>query len=80
MDPVYNLSSPPASVQTMSHFSLATAALNTLRVRRKHPIARDIVRFELAHPQGQDLPEWSAGAHIRLETPGGHIRSITDCP
>jgi phthalate 4,5-dioxygenase reductase subunit len=63
----------------MSHFSLATAALSTLRVRRKHPIARDIVRFELAHPQGQDLPEWSAGAHIRLETPSGHIRSYSLC-
>ena len=79
MNPVYTLSSRQASVQTMSPFSLAAAKLSTLRVRRKHPIARDIVRFELAHPQGQDLPEWSAGAHIRLETPGGHIRSYSLC-
>ena len=79
MNPVYNLSSPQASVQTMSPFSLAIAGLNTLRVRRKHPLARDIVRFELAHPQGQDLPDWSAGAHIRIETPGGQTRSYSLC-
>lgn len=79
MDPFYTLSSLQASVQTMSPFSLAVAALSALRVRRKHPIARDIVRFELAHPQGQDLPDWSAGAHIRLETPSGHTRSYSLC-
>jgi phthalate 4,5-dioxygenase reductase subunit len=48
-------------------------------VRRKHPVARDNVRFELTHPQGQDLPDWSAGAHIRLSTPQGHIRSYSLC-
>jgi phthalate 4,5-dioxygenase reductase subunit len=79
MDPFYTLSSLQASVQTMSPFSLAVAALGALRVRRKHPIARDIMRFELAHPQGQDLPDWSAGAHIRLSTPQGHIRSYSLC-
>jgi hypothetical protein len=63
----------------MSHFSLAAALLSALRVRRKHPVARDIVRFELTHPQGQDLPDWSAGAHIRLSTPQGHIRSYSLC-
>lgn len=63
----------------MSHFSLAVAPVNALRVRRKHPIARDIVRFELTHPQGLDLPDWSAGAHIRLATPQGHIRSYSLC-
>ena len=63
----------------MSPFSLATATLSALRVRRKHPIARDIMRFELVHPQGQDLPDWSAGAHIRIETPGGHTRSYSLC-
>ena len=79
MNPVYTLSSLRALVQTMSHFSLAAALLSALRVRRKHPIARDIVRFELTHPQGQDLPDWSAGAHIRLSTPQGHIRSYSLC-
>jgi phthalate 4,5-dioxygenase reductase subunit len=79
MIPVYTLSSLQASVQTMSHFSLVTAALGTLRVRRKQTIARDIVRLELTHPQGQDLPDWSAGAHIRLATPNGHIRSYSLC-
>ena len=79
MDPVYTLSSLRALVQTMSHFSLAAAPLSALRVRRKHPVARDIVRFELTHPQGQDLPDWSAGAHIRLSTPQGHIRSYSLC-
>ena len=63
----------------MSPFSLTTATLSALRVRRKHPIARDIVRFELVHPQGQDLPDWSAGTHIRVETPGGHTRSYSLC-
>jgi phthalate 4,5-dioxygenase reductase subunit len=63
----------------MSHFSLAAALLSALRVRRKHPVARDIVRFELTHPQCQDLPDWSAGAHIRLSTPQGHIRSYSLC-
>jgi phthalate 4,5-dioxygenase reductase subunit len=76
---VYTLSSLRASVQTMSSFSLAAASLSALRVRRKHPIARDIVRFELVDPAGADLPAWTPGAHIRLLTPGGHTRSYSLC-
>jgi len=76
---VYTFSSLWALVLTMSSFSLATAALNTLQVRRKQRIARDIVRFELIDPSGAELPVWTAGAHIRLVTPGGHTRSYSLC-
>ncbi len=50
-----------------------------LRVTERHEIAEDIVAFELRHPDGADLPAFSAGAHITVTTPGGHKRSYSLC-
>jgi len=50
-----------------------------LRVVRKQTLAQDIVLFELAHPQGQALPEFTPGAHITVQTPNGMRRSYSLC-
>lgn len=41
------------------------------------PAARGIQRFELAHPNGEDLPPFTAGAHIRIKTPNGVTRQYS---
>ena len=50
-----------------------------LRVTRKQSIATDITLFELAHPEGQELPAFTAGAHITVQTPLGMRRSYSLC-
>lgn len=50
-----------------------------LRVTRKQSIATDITLFELAHPEGQELPAFTAGAHITVQTPIGMRRSYSLC-
>ena len=46
----------------------------TLTVRRKRRVADGIFEFELIDPMGADLPPFTAGAHIPVETPGGAMR------
>lgn len=48
-----------------------------LVVASAEPAARDIQRFELVHPDGESLPPFSAGAHIRIKTPIGVIRQYS---
>ena len=62
----------------MSSPAFDTATL-LLRIAAKQEIARDIFRFELALPDGGDLPEFTAGAHVSLRTPGGLIRKYSLC-
>lgn len=50
-----------------------------LRVTRKQSIATDITLFELAPPEGQELPAFTAGAHITVQTPTGVRRSYSLC-
>jgi phthalate 4,5-dioxygenase reductase subunit len=50
-----------------------------LRVTRKHHIATDITLFELTHPEGHALPEFTPGAHITVQTPMGMRRSYSLC-
>lgn len=50
-----------------------------LRVTRKQSIATDITLFELAPPEGQELPAFTAGAHITVQTPSGVRRSYSLC-
>ena len=50
-----------------------------LRVLAAIPIAEDIFRFDLVHPEGQDLPPFTAGAHLRVQVPGGLVRSYSLC-
>ena len=54
--------------------------LMTLAVRDKSPVAEDIVRFELAHPQGCEPPAFSAGSMCwsrRRKATRGGIRCAT---
>ena len=50
-----------------------------LRVARVDPIARDIYRFELRHPQGGSLPPFTAGAHVSVTAPNGALRKYSLC-
>ena len=54
-------------------------ALQALVVTQKHWVARDIMSFELQHPEGQDLPSFCAGAHTPVQVPGGSMRAYSLC-
>src|ERR1700726_4371455 len=54
-------------------------AMIPLRVTRAERIAEDIHLFELRHPTGADLPEFSAGSHISLRVPNGLVRKYSLC-
>ncbi|MGE3247610.1 MAG: 2Fe-2S iron-sulfur cluster-binding protein [Beijerinckiaceae bacterium] len=49
----------------------------TLRVARAEKIAEGICLFELRHPQGADLPEFSPGSHVVVTTPSGDERKYS---
>ena len=49
----------------------------TLRVERIARETPEIVRVELAHPWGGELPPYEAGAHIDLSLPGGFSRQYS---
>jgi len=53
--------------------------LQSLVIREKTTIARDIVRFVLAHPRGAPLPPFTAGSHLVVVTPGGLARRYSLC-
>lgn len=50
-----------------------------LRVAAADPIATDVVRYELRHPDGDALPRFTAGAHVPVATPGGPLRRYSLC-
>jgi phthalate 4,5-dioxygenase reductase subunit len=50
-----------------------------LRIAVAERIAEDIHRFELVHPEGAELPPFTAGAHIRLRVPNGLVRRYSLC-
>ena len=50
-----------------------------LKIAALDEIAADIFRFELVRPDGGELPEWTAGAHISLRAPNGAIRKYSLC-
>jgi len=52
----------------------AAPAPMRLVVLRKKTEADGICSFELASPDGAELPAYSAGAHVEIVTPGGHVR------
>jgi ferredoxin-NADP reductase len=56
--------------------SAAGAALR-LQVRSISLQAEGIHAFELAHPDGAELPEVSAGAHVDVHLPGNMVRSYS---
>jgi len=52
----------------------AGGELLTLQVADKHQIAQGIHQFELRRPEGGELPEFTAGAHVAIHIPDGPIR------
>ena len=50
-----------------------------LKIVRAEPAAHGIQLFELRDPAGAVLPEFSAGAHLTLRTPGGLLRKYSLC-
>lgn len=50
-----------------------------LRVTRNETIADGINVLEFRSPQGQPLPEFSAGAHIAVRVPNGLLRKYSLC-
>ena len=50
-----------------------------LRVTRADKIADGIHLFELRAASGEDLPQFSAGAHIAIRTPNGLLRKYSLC-
>jgi phthalate 4,5-dioxygenase reductase subunit len=53
--------------------------LTPLRIARAEPIADGISLFELKHPEGADLPEFTPGAHVAVRVPNGLIRKYSLC-
>lgn len=53
-----------------------------LLVHAKRRVARDVVELDLRPLDGGDLPVFTAGAHVSVQTPGGPINkySLCNCP
>ena len=56
-----------------------TDNLLTLRLRRLSWEAEGVLSLDLCAPDGSDLPEFSAGAHVDLHVPGGQNRQYSLC-
>ena len=50
-----------------------------LRVTRNDEIADGIYLFEFRHPAGNELPQFTAGAHIGVRVPNGLLRKYSLC-
>ena len=50
-----------------------------LNVVGKTQVATDIWCFELRHPQGRELPPFTAGSHLTVQTPAGARRNYSLC-
>ena len=57
--------------------SSANAGLLSVFVHTLRFEATNIISVELRHPDGADLPAFTAGAHIDLHVPGGMVRSYS---
>ena len=51
----------------------------SLRVGAIQDVAQGVRSFELLHPDGGDLPAFTAGSHIRVQTPSGVWRKYSLC-
>lgn len=56
-----------------------TEEFRPLRVLAVERIAASIFRFDLADPAGAPLPGFTAGAHLRVQVPGGLERRYSLC-
>lgn len=57
----------------------STSDTMTLQVTRKDEIARGIDLFELKRADGDELPPFTAGAHVSIKVPNGLIRKYSLC-
>lgn len=53
--------------------------LSSLKVASKQQVARDIWRFELRSPAGDDLPPFDAGSNLTVQVPSGSRRRYSLC-
>jgi phthalate 4,5-dioxygenase reductase component len=53
--------------------------LAPLRVQPVEKVAADVYLFELRHPEERELPEFTAGSHVRIKVPSGLIRKYSLC-
>ena len=51
----------------------------TLCIADASDVADGIRSFELVHPQGEDLPRFTAGSHLTLQVPSGVLRKYSLC-
>jgi len=56
-----------------------TPTFAQLVVATAQPLAEGIHGFELRDPQGHELPEFTAGAHIEVRAPNGVLRKYSLC-
>jgi phthalate 4,5-dioxygenase reductase subunit len=54
-------------------------SFTTLKVSRAERIAAGIHLFELRHPQGDELPEFTAGSHLTVRVPNSALRKYSLC-
>jgi phthalate 4,5-dioxygenase reductase component len=53
--------------------------MTALRIARAEAIAEAIHRFELRHPDGAPLAAFTAGSHVLVTSPAGHVRRYSLC-
>lgn len=58
---------------------VADVTFVNLQVVRKEALTSDIDLFELRSPDGQDLPAFTAGAHLTVQVPNGARRNYSLC-
>lgn len=54
-------------------------SLTPLVVSTKKEIANDVFLFEIKHAKGEELPAFTAGAHLPIKTPSGVMRHYSIC-
>ncbi len=57
----------------------AEPAFFKLKVAQKKKLAEGIYLFELRHPEGAELPPFTAGSHLTVEVPSGVKRNYSLC-
>lgn len=56
-----------------------TTALTQLLVRQQRLESEGVLSLVLEHPAGDELPEWTPGAHIDIVLPSGTVRQYSLC-
>ncbi len=67
------------NTQTANVDATVEPEFKKLLVASKSEIAKDIYLFEFRDPEGQTLPEFTAGSHLTVELPNGSRRNYSLC-